>query len=316
MILIVAPAHSLASDTSERSPAGAGASPAPPGKPSKVLTGGAQHAQPLKSSVKLIPQNSVPGKQRAGPWHGQPQYPVRRLIFIPNAPVSAFRRERHQTVRLRELPPPPVPAEIVQKELPVSKPIASTGTYDGITTWAPGYDSTFVSHFQPNPLEAPVHGILRSTQMQPTRSVLPSYRSTPGLLSELFLPRQKQNITWDEWYQRVCRTVYDQWLLDDTGPGKACIHVTVWSTRDIECKVVDFTPAPGTMRNGVGETAFREAALRAVRSLDRCQVLEFPAQFRRSIIDFDLDISRAVDGPFGCQVVVGHGSGTSKPTIR
>jgi hypothetical protein len=122
-----------------------------------------------------------------------------------------------------------------------------------------------------------------------------------------------RSISWDEWYKRVCRIVYDQWLLADTGPGKACVHVTVWWSRDLDCKIVEFSAAAGTMRDTTMESSFREAALRAVRGLDRCMVLEFPAQSHQSKIDFDLEISRAVEGPFGYKVVATRGTQNTMP---
>jgi hypothetical protein len=174
-------------------------------------------------------------------------------------------------------------------------------------TWAPGYASTRI----PQSTEAGVRGILTGDRALAARPLIAQFRSTPHLLTELLTPTARRCENWDEWYKQVCKTVYDQWLIDQTGPGKACIHVTVWSTRDLECKIVDFSPAPGASRNIAQESLFREAALQSVRSLDRCSVLQFPSQFIGRTVSFDLDISRAVDGPFGCEVVAAHGSENS-----
>jgi hypothetical protein len=232
-----------------------------------------------------------------------------RVIYVPNASVSPFRR--HQlNLPLPILPL--LPAQTAQVQ-PSPKPIADIKPETtGIMTWVPGYKSAIVSHLQPLSAQSELHA-LRGDQMP---ALVPQFRSTPRLLTELLLPPEKRSVNWDEWYKRVCRTVYDQWLLDDSGPGKVCIHVTVWSSRDLACKIEDFSPAPGSTRDTVKESSFREAALRAVRSLDRCMVLEFPAQFNETNMGFDLDISRAVEGRFGCQVVVAPGTENPVSAIR
>jgi hypothetical protein len=313
-ILIVTPARVLAGDTTANSNAQAGAvgSKSAPGKSGKVLNGSAQHAQSLNSSVKLfLPSGSYPQRTGASTsqFTGRAQYPVPRLIYIPNAPVTPFHRERHDSIPPRQLSPireaPRASTESASK--PVTELAAPAS---GIMTWAPGYNSAIVTPARS--VETGVHAVLTGDSALSTRPLVPQFRSTPRLLTELLTPREKRSVSWDEWYKRVCRTVYDQWLLDDTGPGKTCIHVTVWSSRDIECRIVDFSPATGVTRDSVQESAFREAALRAVRSLDRCIVLEFPSQFLRSKVGFDLDISRAVDGPFGCHVVAAHGTENSR----
>jgi hypothetical protein len=313
-ILIIAPAQSLAADSTadgEAHPTASAKSPQP-GKPGRVLNGAAQHSQPFNSSVKLISPSSSPSRKAApSQYAGRAQYPVQRLYYIPNAPVTPFRREQHESLKPRALLPV-LPAPITPPESS-AKPVAAVSPpSSGIMTWAPGYDSAIVTQAQPLEVGAAVHGVLRGDQALAARPLVSQFRSTPRLLTELLAPKEKRSVSWDEWYKRVCRTVYDQWLLDDTGPGKACIHVTAWSSRDIECKIVDFSPASGTLRDSVQESSFREAALRAVRSLDRCLVLEFPTQFLQTKVDFDLDISRAVDGPFGCQVIAAHGTENSR----
>jgi hypothetical protein len=298
-ILIVQPMSSLAAD----SVATAGA-PA-----STTLSGSAKHSQPLKSLVKLTAPTKSP---RTGAIQNarQVQYSGPRVIYIPNAPVSLFRR--HQlNLPIPLLPLLPAQTAQVQPSAKPSAEIKSEAT--GIMTWVPGYESAIVSHAQPLSAQPELHGALRGEQMP---ALVPQFRSTPRLLTELLQPKEKRSANWDEWYKRVCRTVYDQWLLDDSGAGKVCVHVTVWSSRDLACKIDSFSPTAGTTRDTVRESAFREGALRAVRSLDRCMVLEFPAQFNEAKMDFDLDISRAVDGRFGCQVVVAPGAENPVAAIR
>ncbi len=284
-------------------------------KPGKVLNGSAQHSQSLNPSVKLFSPSSAaqPGRSNSANYAGQTIYPFRRMVYIPNAPVTPFPRERHDyAVRPRPVFVPP--AKIAQTESAPQAQAAAAPT-NGLMTWVPGYGSTIVPQIQARTAETGVHGMLGGgDRLLSVRPLVPEFRSTPRLLTELLAPKEKRSANWNEWYKRVCKTVYDQWLLDDTGPGKACIHVTVWSSRDIECKIVDFTPAAGAARNVDAESSFRQAALRAVRSLDRCLVLEFPAQFLRNQVGFDLDVSRSVDGPFGCQVIAANGTEDSMIT--
>ena len=90
------------------------------------------------------------------------------------------------------------------------------------------------------------------------------------------------------------------------------MRVSVSSARDLECRVVDFVAAPDILRDGAKETAFREAALKAVNSLDRCAVLEFPLHATNQRIRFDLNISRSADGP-GCAEVVAQPASNARP---
>jgi hypothetical protein len=274
------------------------------GKTSKVLKGSAQHAQSLNPSVRLLSPSAVMAAPRTpNAYSGRAQYPQRPFYYIPNAPAAHFHREHHNSLPPRDLIAVPPPA----KSGPAPAVAASNLATNGIMTWAPGYASTRI----PLSTEASVHGVLQGDRGLAARPLVAQFRSTPRLLTELLAPQAKRCENWDDWYKQVCKTVYDQWLIDQTGPGKACIHVTVWSTRDLECKIVDFSPAPGTSRDVAQETKFREAALQSVRSLDRCSVLEFPTRFVGRMVSFDLDISRAVDGPFGCEVVAAHGSENS-----
>ena len=273
------------------------------GKKVRVLQGSARHSQSMNSAVKLFSAGSQPEAQGATATtrpSGRVQYP--QVYYIPNAPVTPFHRQVHPLLKSRERAPAQTPPR------PQSSPAvaaASTAT-NGIMTWAPGYASEIVTPRRES--QAGVHGVLRTDSALAPRPLLAQFRSTPRLLTELLAPKEKRCATWEEWYKRVCKTVYDQWLIDDSGPGKTCIHVTVWSSRDLDCRVSDFSPAPDVIRDSLQESAFRASALRAVRSLDRCLVLEFPLRYPGRNVSFDLEISRAIDGRFGCQVVATRGS--------
>jgi hypothetical protein len=130
-------------------------------------------------------------------------------------------------------------------------------------------------------------------------------QATPKLLTEMH-SNVKRSINWDEWYKRVCQVVYDNWEIDQANPGKSCVRVTAWPGREIEARVLSFTPAQGASRDAKRETAFRETALRAVNSLEKTPVLDFPLRSNRGKIIFDLDMNRAVNGPSGIQVAAFH----------
>ncbi len=129
-------------------------------------------------------------------------------------------------------------------------------------------------------------------------------QATPKLLTER--SNMKRSINWNEWYKRVCQVVYDNWEIDQANPGKSCVRVTVWSGREIEARVLSFTPAEGASRDAKRETAFRETSLRAVNSLEKTPVLDFPLTSNRGKIIFDLDMTRSIDGPSGIQVAALH----------
>ncbi|HEY9757057.1 MAG TPA: hypothetical protein V6C97_17965 [Oculatellaceae cyanobacterium] len=128
-------------------------------------------------------------------------------------------------------------------------------------------------------------------------------QATPQLLTEVH--SKSVAINWSDWYRRICRCVYDQWLLDEATPGRALVRVTVWPGREIEARVLNFTPVE-EVRDAKRETVFRETALRAINSLEKTSVLDYPIQSSRQKIVFDLDMARSVSGPSGCQVAALH----------
>ena len=153
--------------------------------------------------------------------------------------------------------------------------------------------------------EAALEATAKKFPVPPTPPPAVALQATPKLLTEMHA-NVKRSINWDEWYKRVCRVVYDNWEIDQANPGKACVRVTVWSGREIEARVLSFTPAQGASRDVTRETAFRETSLRAINSLEKTPVLDFPLRSNRGKIIFDLDMNRAVNGPSGIQVAAFH----------
>ncbi len=217
---------------------------------------------------------------------------------------------------------------------------------NGVMTWANGYASTKVAvpahaaamTVRPTTGAAPVRGVLQGADIVPVQRAgvdpvvsgavrpgapakaleaaqrkLPTpppaaaLQATPKLLTELHT-NEKRSLNWDEWYRRVCKVVYDQWELNQACPGKACVQVTVWSGREIEARVMTFTPVQDASRDLKKETLFRETALRAINSLGKTPVLDFPISSNRTKVVFDLDMNRSVNGPTGIQVSKFHDS--------
>lgn len=148
-------------------------------------------------------------------------------------------------------------------------------------------------------------------------------QATPKLLTELH-SSAKRSVNWDEWYRRVCKVVYENWEIDMANPGRTCVRVTAWPGREIEARILSFTPAEGASRDARRETAFRETAMHAVNSLEKTPVLDFPLSSNRGKIVFDLDMNRAVNGPSGIQIAgfhdvedtTGQASSRSSPHAR
>jgi hypothetical protein len=130
----------------------------------------------------------------------------------------------------------------------------------------------------------------------------------PLVAAPLLSPKAQQALansrssTWEEWYKKVSGTIYEQWQRANVGPGLAKVHVTVWRSHDVDCQVADFAPAPDAARNATNETAFREAAINAVYSLKKCEILDFPYRSGKQKISFDMDFKRGVGQIPGCQI--------------
>ncbi len=107
------------------------------------------------------------------------------------------------------------------------------------------------------------------------------------------------NISWDQWYKSVGRSIYDAWQNADVGPGIATVRVTVTKDRDLSCQVVDFAPAPYVSRDIPLETNFRETAVRCVNLVSKYEIPEFPKASTLKQVTFDVEMKRTVDGTSG-----------------
>jgi hypothetical protein len=124
--------------------------------------------------------------------------------------------------------------------------------------------------------------------------------------TQFVLPEQLP-ANWDEWYQRVAGAIYQVWVQQNVCPGVAIVQATIWDSHAAEGQIVDFTPAGDLARNVRAESSYRDAALRAVNSLDNSSICAFPAEHPKKVV-FDIQLSRLVDGPAGCKVVHTHES--------
>ena len=129
------------------------------------------------------------------------------------------------------------------------------------------------------------------------------FRLTPMVPQKCLAPPAN----WEQWYQRVARAIYDHWRINAVGPGKATVLITIYDTRNVDCKVVDFAPADGAGRNVATETAFRVSALKTITGLDGDQVWQFPNEddLPNKVV-FDMQFDHAVGTTPGCAVVHTH----------
>jgi hypothetical protein len=259
---------------------------------SRVLSGSAKSSQPLKSSVKLLTRTSPLVK-------GQIERPSG---VCPN--VLAFNRIHHLTADGKALPMRSRETreclaainrnstdDIKILEPPPVEDVASQDSTNGVMDWTKR-ERTKSKHTEQ-----------LSARLSPGKFPKPpELRSTAHLLTEGDKPL-KRSVNWDEWYRRVCQTIYDQWLLNGTGPGIACVSVTVWPSRDIEGRIMNIEYAADARKDGATQTAFANSALRAVHSLGGCSLLDFPLGNPRDKITFQLDITRLVGGESGYEVI-------------
>ena len=252
----------------------------------------------MSSSVKLMtPVEVVPPVIKA-----RPQLPVNSYLRVtavdPNAPVPVFKRIKIQSPAAQSLP---VRAPVSVATLSVlNEPQSDQGTgmpASGSTTSRSGvvkYNPQFQTTVKAGADLPGRQAVAQSANWQ--------LKSKTKLLTQP-LQTEARSANWNDWYKRVCKTVYDQWIVNETGPGKVCVQVTVWSSGDIEGRVLRFENAPDSVRTSAQQVVFAKAALQAVNSLENNGILEFPVNDRRTKIVFDLAISRLVGGVSGCQVV-------------
>jgi hypothetical protein len=264
----------------------------------KMLNGSARERQSMSSSVKLM----KPADVEIPKIKAVPQLPVNSYLRItsvdPVAVVPQFNRVKYLGPDGKPMPmrPPTTVANLSvlnehrneqQAGMPASGLNRST---NGIVNLNPQFQATIRS------------GAIFPGQQATAQTANWQLKSKAKLLTQP-LQAQARSANWNDWYKRVCKTVYDQWIINETGPGKVYVQVTVWSSRDIEGRILRFENAADSVRTSAQQVVFSKAALQAVNSLENNAILEFPVNDRRTKIVFDLDISRLVGGGSGCQVV-------------
>ncbi len=206
-------------------------------------------------------------------------------------------------------------------------------TRNGISTWVPGYSvatatsrNGVVCWDNSKQVTVSSPGLIKTTLggLWYTPAQMTALRATPGKLfpntmfcepvvgpmerplvaTGLLLPQLQRagmdgNISWDQWYKSVGRSIYDAWQNADVGPGIATVRVTVTKDRDMSCQVVDFAPAPYVSRDVPQETNFRETAVRCVNLVSKYEIPEFPKASTLKQVTFDVEMKRTVDGTSG-----------------
>ncbi|MDR3611981.1 MAG: hypothetical protein P4L53_00345 [Candidatus Obscuribacterales bacterium] len=266
----------------------------------QMLNGSASQRQPMNSSVKLM----KPVEPNVLQIKAAPRVPVNSNLRItsvaPNAVVPQFKR-------INALGPDGKPAPM-RTPSPVTALKATSATQSDPATNGSSVGTNPAQNGVVN-LNPQFQSFKTDTKVQGNQATAQSanwqMKSKAGLLTQP-VQSQARSANWSDWYKLVAKTVYDQWVVNETGPGKVCVQVTVWASRDIEGRILRFENAPDSVRTSAQQVNFSKAALQAVNSLENNGILEFPVNDHRTKIVFELDISRLVGGASGCQVVNAH----------
>ncbi len=223
----------------------------------------------------------------------------------------------------------PPPAAFLSS-LPQSR--SSPAARHGITSWIPGFEISVCTPRKGISTYVPGYEVAVSTARY-TKNTLggmwwaspgttPELAANPGVLPEgtfvqPVLPEgeapliatagslehnpavEGTNLTWNAWYRQVAKAIYSRWQYAEVGPGVATVQVTVTRDRNMYCQIVDFAPALYVERDIPAETAFREAAVRAVNNVQSYEIPRFPGDSKVQDITFDVLLKRTVDGPAG-----------------
>jgi hypothetical protein len=177
-------------------------------------------------------------------------------------------------------------------------------------TWQPGHA---VKQVKPQ-AAAPMHftwAELRAILMNKGKlmpDAAPAPRATgpqPLAAKQLALPHHLP-ANWNEWYQNVARAIYQVWQQEQVCPGTATVRTTVFAGQEVDSQIFEFKPAADLKRDAPAESFFRDAALKSVNSIDKSAVCLFPADQHPKKVVFDIQLTRLVDGPAGCEVVHTH----------
>ncbi len=179
---------------------------------------------------------------------------------------------------------------------------------NGIMTWGAGYNTSIVA--QPR-FSSSLDTNINWSNHKVSGNRIDAQQQAPSApqlkATALILPEAKvaPPTTWDEWYERVAHAIYEQWKQQTTvGAGNSIVLITAYRTHDVDCKIVDFSPAADVKRDLGAETRFRDASLRSVTSLNRDPVWEFPvSEHPPKKIVFDMQFKHGVGETGGCEVV-------------
>ncbi len=126
--------------------------------------------------------------------------------------------------------------------------------------------------------------------------------------SQLALPSLPPVGTWDAWYQRVAKAMYNRWQQNHPGAGLSTVLITAYNTRDVDCRITTFTPAEGASRDAAAEGQFKNTALQCVSSLSKDPIWQFPTcAGSLKKVTFEIELKHAVGEDNGCRVVHKHG---------
>jgi hypothetical protein len=292
------------------------------------LNGSVEDQETMQRSVKLLltppdantsaphPESHVQqfsGGQTYSP--GQPAPPVPQIV-----PPSPQHFQASASIQ-SGLPINPISIIFPEHSPAVSQPPKWNYTAtpkNGIMIWQSGYGTSrlpqrsilsTLSNLRPNTQgsgqQTPLQLLnTRSKLLSPQAWSMPELRATQFVLPEMHAVAP---VSWDEWYRRVARAIYDLWKQSSVGPGKATVLINVWNTHNVDCKIVDFSPALDTKRDAQAEEQYREAIVHAVTAFDGANLWEFPiAAVRPKRIAFDMEFTHAVGESPGCTVVHMH----------
>jgi len=290
-----------------------------------VYKGGLKEDGALNPSIKVLPNGPLSGKSRAiQQFAGDGQYkpgqpapippppPPKKPTPPPPPPKPPTPPPGEQPPADATPPPKPAPPKPAPPKPPPKWDYSATPK-NGLMNWSGAPQITVVS---PQKVDGPAEGglsqliekLLTKQKAKPQSVARPAPPAVVPLVATPLLSRQAaaaavaRPSTWKEWYHRVITAIYDQWSRASTGPGTARIKVTVFGTHDVDCQVLDFTPAADVQRNVKAETAFREDAIRSVYNLHRTEILGFPYHTSKQKVTFELDMRREVNGPAGCDL--------------
>lgn len=272
----------------------------------------------------------VPTSSGRGVTSWEPGYGVTRVKEVDRnvrLPVSVKGvtawEPGYEVARVRTIAPSLSPAPMLDlrnkllststtAQLPGYKASASAlKTRRGVICWAPGYE---VSVQTPGLIKESLGGMWYAPSYPRNVSSVKTFLeavpapsgmvAAPLLLPELRPGAADKNLDWDSWYKRIAKAIYSRWQYADVGPGFAVVRVNITTARDLSCRLVDFTPAEDMDRNVVAETAFREAAVKAVNSVRTFEIPELPPMQGHNRVTFDVEMKRTIDGPIGIDVAL------------